>query len=153
MDARNAKQCIVAVLMVLAEVSFPGFAGTVYTYGGDFNIPILDPIGPGSMLTKAIIEVPDHYIVSDLDVRINITHTNVFDLQIFLQSPSGMSVVVFGFVILFVQDIHLDSVFKPIVLQFPLIWEANTSSGLDNFRTWRNVLRLSLPKTSPRRFL
>ncbi|MBA7689541.1 hypothetical protein ES703_98049 [subsurface metagenome] len=31
----------------------------------------------------------DNFTIHDLDVRISITHTNVFDLQIFLQSPAG----------------------------------------------------------------
>jgi len=89
MDARSAMQGIVAILIVVVGVSFPVFAAPVHIYGGDFNIPLLDPIGPGSSLTEVIIEVPDDFIVSDLDVRISITHTNVFDLQIFLQSPAG----------------------------------------------------------------
>jgi subtilisin-like proprotein convertase family protein len=94
MDARNAKQCIVAVLMVLAEVSFPGFAGTVYTYGGDFNLQIPAPDGSDPHISKgwmedAIIEIDDHITIYDLDVGINVTHTNVIDLQIFLQSPGG----------------------------------------------------------------
>lgn len=89
MDARKAMQWIVAILVVVVGVSFPVFAGPVHIYGGDFNIPLLDPIGPGSSMTEVIIEVPDDFIVSDLDVRISITHTNVFDLQIFLQSPAG----------------------------------------------------------------
>ncbi|HUS72481.1 MAG TPA: proprotein convertase P-domain-containing protein [Sedimentisphaerales bacterium] len=89
MDARSAMQWIVTILVVVVGVSFPVFAGQVSIYGGDFNTPLLDPIGPGSSLTEVIIEVPDDFIVSDLDVRISITHTNVFDLQIFLQSPAG----------------------------------------------------------------
>lgn len=89
MDARSAVQWIVAILVVVVGASFPVFGGTVYTYGGDVDIPLLDPIGPGSSLTEVVIEAPDHFIVTDLDVRISITHTNVFDLQIFLQSPAG----------------------------------------------------------------
>ena len=89
MDARSAVQGIVAILVVVVGASFPVFAGPVYTYGGNFDIPLLDPIGYGSSLTEVIIEVPDHFIITDLDLRIDITHTNVFDLQIFLQSPAG----------------------------------------------------------------
>jgi subtilisin-like proprotein convertase family protein len=89
MDAHSAVQWIVAILVVVVGVSFPVFAGFVYTYGGDVDIPLLDPIGPGSSLTEVVIEASDHFIVSDLDVRIGITHTNVFDLQIFLKSPDG----------------------------------------------------------------
>jgi subtilisin-like proprotein convertase family protein len=88
MDSRKKVQGIVAVL-ILAGASFPVFAGSVYTYGGYFNLPILDPPGPGGLMTSAIIEVPGSFIISDLDVHINITHTAVFDLQLFLQSPDG----------------------------------------------------------------
>jgi len=38
-------------------------------------------------MADAVIEVPDHHIIYDIDVGINLTHTSVFDLQIFLQSP------------------------------------------------------------------
>jgi len=39
-------------------------------------------------MDDAVIEITDHFTIQDLDVRINVTHTNVIDLQIFLQSPS-----------------------------------------------------------------
>ena len=91
MDARNTVQGIVTFLVVTG-FSLPVLAGPVYTYGGDFNLPILDPPGPGSMMTLATIEVPDFVIINDLDVHINITHTNVFDLQLFVQGPDGTKI-------------------------------------------------------------
>lgn len=90
MDAPNTVQRIVVIVLIVVGVSFPVFAGQVHIYSGDFDIPLLDPIGPGSSLTEVIIEVPDNFIIHDLDVRISITHTNVLDLQIFLQSPAGI---------------------------------------------------------------
>ena len=39
-------------------------------------------------LTEAIINVTDHFVVTDLDVQIDITHTRVFDLQLILQGPT-----------------------------------------------------------------
>lgn len=94
MEARSAVQWIVAIIVIVAGVSFPVFAGTVYTYGGDFDLPIPKPDSSNPDISKgwmddAVIEITDNFIVSDLDVRISITHTNVFDLQIFLQSPTG----------------------------------------------------------------
>ena len=77
------------MLVIVVVGSFPVFAGPVHTYGGDFSLSLLDPTGRGSLMTEATIEVPDYFVITDLDVRINITHTNVFDLQLFLQSPSG----------------------------------------------------------------
>jgi subtilisin-like proprotein convertase family protein len=40
-------------------------------------------------MADAVINVPDHFIITDLDVGINLTHTNVFDLQLSLQGPVG----------------------------------------------------------------
>ncbi|MHC4617496.1 MAG: proprotein convertase P-domain-containing protein [Planctomycetota bacterium] len=91
MDARRATERIVAVVMAvgMAAGGRPVYSGAVYIYGGQFNLPITDVPGPGFEMTEAPIEIPDHLTISDLDVRINITHDNVFDLQLFLQSPHG----------------------------------------------------------------
>ena len=94
MDARNAAQRIVAILVIAVVGTFPVYAGPVYIYSGDFNLPIpaLDEpeseYGRGGM-DDAIIEVGNYHIIHDIDVGINLTHTNVFDLQISLQSPAG----------------------------------------------------------------
>jgi subtilisin-like proprotein convertase family protein len=93
MDARNAKQWLVAAItMLLGVCARPLGATQVSTYGGQFNLPIIDLPGPGSQMTEAVIQVTDHFPIHDLDVRINITHTNVFDLQLLLQDPLGSRV-------------------------------------------------------------
>jgi subtilisin-like proprotein convertase family protein len=94
MEARSVVQWIVTFLVIMAGISFPVFAGPVYTYGGDFDLPIPKPDSSDPDISKgwmddAVIEITDYFIVSDLDVRVSITHTNVFDLQMFLQSPVG----------------------------------------------------------------
>ena len=94
MDAPNAVQRIVAIVLIVGGVSFPVFAGPVYIYSGQFDLPIprpdsSDPDISKGWMTDAVIEIPDHFTIHDLDIRISITHTNVFDLQIFLQSPAG----------------------------------------------------------------
>ena len=43
-------------------------------------------------MSDAIIDVPDHFTVCDVDVAITVTHTSAFDLQIFLQSPAGQRI-------------------------------------------------------------
>jgi len=97
MDARSAAQRIVAILVIVGGVTFPVFADSIYTYSGDFNlsIPSLDEpdseFGAGWM-DDAIIEVPDHFIISDLDIAVTLTHENLFDLQVILQSPEGTNV-------------------------------------------------------------
>jgi len=94
MEARSAVQWIVVLLVTMWGLSCPVFAGPVYTYGDDFDLPIPkldsgDPDKSKGWMENAVVEISDRFIVSDLDVRISITHTNVFDLQIFLQSPVG----------------------------------------------------------------
>jgi hypothetical protein len=90
MDTRSIEQWIVAIFLIGAGFCFPAFAHlTPIIYGRDFNLPLLDPSGPGSVMTEAIIDVTDHFVASDLDVRIDITHTRVFDLQLILQGPTG----------------------------------------------------------------
>jgi len=73
----------------------PVLAGVVSNYGGDFNLPIPAPDqaeqGKGWM-DDAIINVPDHLIINDIDVEITLTHTSDFDLSIFLQSPAGTEI-------------------------------------------------------------
>lgn len=90
MDARNAAQRIVAVLAIVVVWTFAVFGHSVHTYGGDFDLPIpANPDDTKGWMDDAIIEVGDYHIIHDIDVGINLTHTNVFDLQIFLQSPAG----------------------------------------------------------------
>ncbi len=91
MDARNAVQRIGAILVIVAGAcGSTVYAGQVHIYTGNFNLPI--PANPGDTkgwMADAIIEVPGHLVISDLDTGISLTHTSVFDLQIFLQSPAG----------------------------------------------------------------
>jgi len=90
MDAPNAVQRIVAIVLIVVGVSFPVFAGPVHIYSAEFDLPIpANPDDTKGWMADAIIEIPHHFTIHDLDVRINITHTSVFDLQIFLQSPAG----------------------------------------------------------------
>lgn len=91
MDTRSSKFIVYATFALV--ISFPSLVFSVPVqkiYGGDFDIPIIDVPGPGRVaMTEAIIEIPDYYTIYDLDVQINITHTNVFDLQLFLKGPQG----------------------------------------------------------------
>lgn len=91
MDARSIEQWIVAIFFIGVGFCFPAFAGTTpIIYGQDFNLPLLDPVEPNeSAMTEAIIEVTDHFLVTDLNIRVDITHTHVFDLQLILESPSS----------------------------------------------------------------
>jgi len=90
MDAQSRVQWIVAVLLGLGAVSFPVFADEVYTYQGNFNLQIpADPDTSKGWMADAVIEIDSHFTISDIDVGITLTHSNVFDLQISLKSPDG----------------------------------------------------------------
>ena len=89
MDARSTLRWTFSFWLVLVVFSTAVFAGPTFHYGGDFHLPILDKQEPNGSMTEALIPVPDHLNIYDLDVGIDVTHTNVFDLQIFIQSPVG----------------------------------------------------------------
>jgi hypothetical protein len=89
MNTHSRLTWISSLLFVWVSCSTSVFAGPTIIYGDDFELPILDKPPLGSSMIEAIIEVPDHLTIYDLDVGINVTHTNVFDLQIFIQSPIG----------------------------------------------------------------
>jgi len=73
-------------------------AEETWCYGGDFDLAVpADPESTAGWMDAAIIEVPDHLIIQDLDVSLSVTHTNVFDLQLFLTSPSGTTVLLSSF--------------------------------------------------------
>ena len=96
MNARSSVQWIVAFFFMAAGLGSSVFADPTIIYGGDFDLPIPAPDDPQSEYGKgwmndAVIEIPDHFTIYDLDVSITLTHTKVFDLQIFLQSPAGTS--------------------------------------------------------------
>lgn len=91
MDSCSAVQRIVAILVIVAGACGGVYAGPVYTYRGDFDLRIpAEPNGSQGWMAEAIIDVPHHFTIHDIDVGISLTHTNVFDLQIFLQSPAGI---------------------------------------------------------------
>jgi subtilisin-like proprotein convertase family protein len=68
----------------------PVFAGQVYKYEGEFNLQIpAEPDSSKGWMANAVIEIDYHFTILDLDVGITLTHSNIFDLQISLQSPDG----------------------------------------------------------------
>ena len=86
MDARSFARWIVAVL---AGVLYGEGLATAVTYSGDFDLRIPAEIGTTKgWMEDAVIVVPDHFVIEDLDVCISIVHSKVFDLQIFLESPA-----------------------------------------------------------------
>jgi subtilisin-like proprotein convertase family protein len=90
-------QRIVAIVVILAGAWGGAYAGPVYTYQGWFNLSIPAQDEPESefgrgWMADAVMEIPDHHFISDLDISISLTHESLFDLQILLQSPAGTKV-------------------------------------------------------------
>lgn len=97
MDTRSGIQWSIAFFFVAVGFSSAVFAGPTLIYGGEFDLPIPAQDDPDSEYSKgwmadAVIEIPDHFTILDLDVRISFTHESLFDLQIVLKSPAGTSV-------------------------------------------------------------
>jgi len=92
MDA-GREQWIVAIFALVAGFTLVVSASPVHIYGGDFNLRI--PADPNNTNTTkgwmddAIIEIPDHFPIADLEIGVSLTHSKVFDLQLYLQSPAG----------------------------------------------------------------
>jgi subtilisin-like proprotein convertase family protein len=104
MDARKPLLCAVAIFTVGVQCSFNVYANSV-TYSGDFNLRIPAKAGDTKgWMNDAVIEVPDHFIIHDINVGITLTHTSDFDLQISLKSPAGKTI--------YLNMYNLDQFFK-----------------------------------------
>ncbi len=90
MDRCGTKFITLVTLLIVLVTAYPLFAGLVRVYGNSFDLPIpADPCETKGKMEDAKINILDNFIIQDLDVAITLTHSNVFDLQIFLQGPSG----------------------------------------------------------------
>lgn len=70
----------------------------VLEYGGQFDLAIPDQAGESSgWMDFALIDIEDHFAIGDLDVLIDVTHTSVFDLQIYLYGPDGTAMRLVGY--------------------------------------------------------
>ncbi len=96
MRTRTAWVFALGVSVLLVVAVWPGavHAETVVSYGGPFDLPIpADSDATKGSMADAIIDVSDHCIILDLDVVVSVSHTQVFDLQLRITSPSGTTVV------------------------------------------------------------
>ena len=93
MDSRHSIKLVAAVATLVIWLSNP-VSAVIHTFGSQFNLRIPEESGQSrGWMSDAVINVTEHLTISDIDIEINITHTNVFDLQLFLQNPSGTSVL------------------------------------------------------------
>lgn len=89
----GVKVVLIAIMVITSSVS-----ASTRLYRGDFDLPIPSPDDPDSeykwgRMEDAIIDVPDSFVIEDVDIKIDFTHEAFFDLQIILQSPAGINVV------------------------------------------------------------
>ena len=91
---RSSKCGIVPVIVCLGVWIPLQAAPITYYCEQQYDLPI--PATPGATvgwMDDAILNVPGHLAIADLDVTITLTHTSDFDLRIYLQSPAGTRVV------------------------------------------------------------
>ena len=85
---------LVCLLLGLGLPVRAGRAALVRCYERSFDLDIpADPNATKGWTEDALIEVPDHFTIADLNVSVRLTHTNVFDLQLYVTSPSGTTVL------------------------------------------------------------
>lgn len=152
MGAKSVLGCISAIIFMAAGLAHPAYAGPVFTYGGDFNLPIpQDPDSSKGRMADAVINITAHHIIQDLDVEINITHSNVFDLKLLLVSPSGTEICLNDYALyeFFIGENYTDTIFDdeaelyikqgkaPFTGRFRPKESLDIFDGEDTFGPWR----------------
>ncbi len=90
----SARAAAAAIIIVLTVFTRSASADVVCSYEGQFDLRIpADPKASRGPMGDAVIDVPSHLIIRDLDVSVDLTHSKVFDLQLSLVSPSGAAVL------------------------------------------------------------
>jgi subtilisin-like proprotein convertase family protein len=87
---RNPALNILFVLLFIGSFCSLSFALPVKIYGQDnFDLPIpADPTKSLGPMQSATITITDDFVIEDLDIFVTIGHTNIFDLQLFIESPA-----------------------------------------------------------------
>lgn len=94
MGARGSLPVIAVFLLAMTSSALAGFTSFVYVYSGDFNLAIPgDPAASRGWMQDAVVTVPDHVLICDLNVSVTIRHTCAFDLQLFVEGPQGQIVL------------------------------------------------------------
>jgi len=90
--SRNCVFILAAVSCILG-CCLTGNSIAAVIYQHQFNQPIPSQGDGMAWMTPVTLFVPDYGMISDLDVLLDISHTNVVDLCIFLDSPQGKTVI------------------------------------------------------------
>ena len=93
MNTRNSILVTLTIFLSLLSVNQSVIADTAVTYTSWFNLPIpADTTQTKGPMTDAVLNIPNHHIIKDINIAIDITHTKVFDLKIQIKSPAGTTV-------------------------------------------------------------
>jgi subtilisin-like proprotein convertase family protein len=92
---RVGSAAVAAVVLFLGSASaWAEATNLVYTFGANFNLKIpADPAATRGWMQNAVICVPSHMLICDLDVLVDIRHPSAVDLQLSLQGPGGQSIM------------------------------------------------------------
>ena len=136
-------------------------AGSVHIYSGNFNLLIpANPDDTKGWMADAVIEVPDHLVISDLDISVTLAHESLFDLQILLQSPVGTNVALnlagnLAFIVrgedgrltavggsgklIFDDeaDVSIEQATEPFFNSYRPVWGLSLLDSEDSFGPWR----------------
>jgi subtilisin-like proprotein convertase family protein len=84
----------IPVLVLMIVICLPAFGGQVRVFEGPVNIQIPnDTQSIEGWVADAMIEIPEHMTIFDVDVGIIFSNTKFCDLQIFLKSPADTQVL------------------------------------------------------------
>jgi subtilisin-like proprotein convertase family protein len=90
----GTRVAIAAVIMGLSIIPQTVWADVVCSYEGQFDLRIpAKTSDTKGWMNDAILDVPSHLTIRDLDVSVDLTHTKVFDVQLYLVSPAGTTVL------------------------------------------------------------
>jgi len=92
MDMHGQVQRIAAACAIALTLCSAALADLGLVYGGSFDLRIPATGSGKAWAQEAVVNVPDHITVIDVDVSITLTHTSVFDLEIILAGPNGTRV-------------------------------------------------------------
>jgi len=164
MDFHSLTRGGVAILVIAAGTLISPLFATPYSYTMDFNLPIPSSDEPESeygrgWMDEALIEIPHHFIIDDLNVYIDLTHEGIVDLAIILKSPSGTNVVLnqagnLAFIVrgqnggltayggsvqwLFDDEaiVSIEQATEPFIGPFKPVWNLSLFDGEDIYGQW-----------------
>ncbi len=92
MDMHGQVQRIAAAFAIALSLCSVALADLGMVYGGPFDLRIPATGSGHAWAQEAVVNVPDHITVIDVDASVTLTHTSVFDLEIILAGPNGARV-------------------------------------------------------------